>query len=112
MTTDYLHRDMAHEAIQIGEEIAPQIDLLMQQAFDRAMALTNVDDSRHHDALSLTFHLAAVMAAKATVLLSDQYPHADLVRVWSTAMTDLQLRAQQVMNELLASRSRGGSALQ
>lgn len=41
MTTDYLHRDMAHEAIQIGEEIAPQIDLLMQQAFGKHLCQTH-----------------------------------------------------------------------
>lgn len=112
MTTEHLHRDMAEEVIRIGEEIEPQIDALMQDAFDRAMALTDLGHQRHHDALSLAFQLSAVMAAKATILLADQYPQADLVRVWSTAMTDLQMRAQPAIQQLLAARESSRGSVQ
>lgn len=112
MTTEHMHRDMAEEVIRIGEEIEPQIDALMQSAFDRTMALTALGGQRHHDALSLAFQLSAVMVAKATILLGDQYPEAEPVRIWTTAMTDLQLRTQQAMQVLIASRPIQRSSVQ
>ncbi|CAM5278972.1 putative protein OS=Sphingobium scionense OX=1404341 GN=GGQ90_002878 PE=4 SV=1 [Sphingobium scionense] len=112
MTTDYLHREMAEEIMQIGEEIGPQIDALMREAFDRAMQVADLGDERHHDALSLSFQLCAVMVAKATILLGDRYPLADPQRVWTTAMTDLQLRTQLAMQQMQEGRFRAGGAVQ
>lgn len=104
MSTEHLHREMADAVVSIGEEIEPRIDALMHEAFDRAMSLTGLGDQRHHDALSLAFQLCAVMVAKATILLGDRYPEADQTRIWTTAMTDLQLRTMQAMAQLQASR--------
>ncbi|MFB0875500.1 MULTISPECIES: hypothetical protein [unclassified Sphingobium] len=104
MSTEHLHREMADAFVTIGEDVEPRIDALMHEAFDRAMALTELGDQRHHDALSLAFQLCAVMVAKATILLGDCYPEADPTRIWTTAMTDLQLRTMQAIAQLQATR--------
>ncbi len=111
MSTEHLHRPLAAAVCDIGERVEPQIDALMQAAFEEALLVGYPDDQREHDALSLVFQLTAIMGAKAVILLGDRFPDASPAQIWNTAMTDLQMRIQQAMVELKAQR-RAGSSLQ
>ncbi|OJY68666.1 MAG: hypothetical protein BGP16_05365 [Sphingobium sp. 66-54] len=102
MTDEPIHIPMVEAGLEILKSVQPELLRLLQEAFDRAMALpdTGAPGGVHSVALSAQSHLTALSLTFLMVKLRDVYPTRDVTTLWTTAVTDIQLRAAAICHEM------------